>query len=75
MRAVFRGLVSTTDQLWHKSSNQSLFKPEDIHMTHLFLYAVGPEYVHQHHSTMDCEKVGVKEDGWICDDNKLTSAP
>ena len=37
----------TTDRLWHKGSNQSLFKTSDLHITHLCIYAVGPHLIHK----------------------------
>ena len=48
MRMVVRCLAKTTDQLRHKGSNQSLFRPKDLHITHLCIYAVGPQFVHRH---------------------------
>ncbi len=48
MRMVIRCLAKTTDQLWHKGSNQSLFRPQDLHITHFCIYAVGPQFVHKH---------------------------
>jgi hypothetical protein len=48
MRMVVRCLAKTTDQLWHKGSNQSLYRPRDLHITHFCIYAVGPQFVHSH---------------------------
>ncbi len=48
MRMVIRCLAKTTDQLWHKGSNQSLYRPKDLHITHFCIYAVGPQFVHRH---------------------------
>ena len=46
MRVVIRCLADTKDQLWHKGSYQSLYKPMDLHITHISIYAVGPHLVH-----------------------------
>ena len=48
MRMVVRCIAKTTDQLWHRGSNQSLFRPKDLHITHFCIYAVGPQFVHSH---------------------------
>ena len=48
MRMVVRCIGKTSDQLWHKGSSQSLYRPKDLHITHFCIYAVGPHLVHRH---------------------------
>ena len=47
VRVVTRCLADTTDQLWYKGSMQSLYKPRDLHVTHICIYAVGPQFIHK----------------------------
>ena len=50
LRAVFRCLVKKTSNLWKKQDrSQAMFRPEDIFITHLTLYAVAPHQCHEFH--------------------------
>ena len=69
LRAVVRCLANPSSQLWHKGSNQSLFRPQDLHITHICIYAVRPTLAHAAHSTL--EVADFKQ--W--EDNSLITAP
>ena len=50
MRALIRCVAQKSNRLWHRHkgvSKQSLFMPQDLHITHIVLYAVRPELVHE----------------------------
>ena len=50
MRALIRYVALRSSRLWHRNkglSKQSLFMPQDLHITHIVLYAVRPELVHE----------------------------
>ena len=46
MRVVFRILADPHLQLWHKKSNQALFTPSCLHITHMIIYALHPTLHH-----------------------------
>eukprot|EP00974_Lingulodinium_polyedra_P074112 7181390-Lingulodinium_polyedra.AAC.1 len=49
LRVVLRLLADPEDKLWKrtKQTEQSLFQPEHLYISHVFIYAVKPEYVHE----------------------------
>ena len=49
MRAVVRCVALENRSLWSKGSNQCLFMPSDLFITHLCIYAVKAELVHMVH--------------------------
>ena len=49
LRAIIRVLGDSSQQLWSKGSNQSLYKPSDLQITHVCFYAVHPKLVHTAH--------------------------
>ncbi len=49
MRAVIRCVANAHMQLWHKGSGQQQFRPDDLHITHVFIYAIKAELVHASH--------------------------
>ena len=53
MRVTIRCLADTTRQLWHRGSNQSLYMPSDLHITHISFYAVHPKLVHKFHKDLN----------------------
>ena len=46
LRAVLRCVTDGARRLWHRRSEQSLYRPKDLHITHACIYAVDPEFVH-----------------------------
>ena len=62
MRAVVRCIADTSRTLWHRGSNQSLFKPEDLFITHVFLYAVHDRLLHELHRDITLSSFPVRED-------------
>ena len=46
IRCVRRFVGFPNSQLWHKGSNQTTFRPEDLYCTHMVFYAVGPHLTH-----------------------------
>ena len=62
MRAVVRCIANTSHTLWHRGSNHSLFKPEDVFITHVFLYAVHDRLVHELHRDITLSSFPVRED-------------
>merc|ERR1711873_369167 len=50
MRALIRCVAQRSNRLWHRQQSgnkQSLFMPQDLHITHIVLYAVRPELAHE----------------------------
>ena len=51
MRAVIRCLAKKSDYLWHKKQTngeyQYIYRPQDVYMTHISLYAVGASLCHK----------------------------
>ena len=47
VRAVLRMVADPYKRLWHRGSNQVLYKPEDLFITHVLIYAVGAPQVHR----------------------------
>ena len=62
MRAVVRCMANTSRTLWRRGSNQSVFKPEDLFITHVFLYAVHDRLVHKLHRDISLSSFLVRED-------------
>merc|ERR1711954_42319 len=51
LRALIRCMAIDSDRLWHKNdakNKQSLFMPQSLYISHIFLYAVPPQFVHRH---------------------------
>jgi hypothetical protein len=61
LRAVIRCLVDTSNTLWHRGSNQSLFKPSDIFITHVCFYAVHHRLLHYEHKAVSVNSYAVAE--------------
>ena len=56
MRALIRCVAQRSDRLWHRNNGnnkQSMFMPDSLHITHIVLYAVRPELVHEHFLYVD----------------------
>ena len=53
LRAVVRVLANTSRQLWNKGSNQSLYRPDDLFITHICFYAVHRKLAHIAHQKLD----------------------
>ena len=49
MRREIRILGNSSQQLWSKGSNQSAYKPSDLHITHVCFYSVHPKLAHTDH--------------------------
>ena len=49
MRREIRILGNSSQQLWGKGSNQSAYKPSDLHITHVCFYSVHPKLAHTDH--------------------------
>ena len=47
--AVIRVIANTNVHLWRKPKYTSLYKPEDLFITHVYWYAVRPELIHHRH--------------------------
>ena len=74
---VIRCLAVTTDQLWHKGSNQSLYKPKDLHITHICIYAVGPQLIHEVLHDTHALRVRLRDmefDGWDSMTSRMIAA-
>ena len=49
MRALIRCVAQKSNRIWHRNkgnNKQSMFMPKDLHITHVILYAVSPELIH-----------------------------
>ena len=49
MRAVVRVMASKHDALWRRKDHVWLFKPDDLHIAHVYWYATRPELIHPYH--------------------------
>ena len=64
LRVVIRCLADTTKTLWHRGSNQSLFRPEDLYISHVCIYAVDPTLVHKYHQTTSVWRYRLPKEMW-----------
>ena len=62
LRVTVRCLADTSRQLWHRGSNQSLYMPSDLHITHISFYAVHPKLTHKFHKDLNLYSFPVNED-------------
>ena len=62
LRAVVRVLADTSQQLWHKGTNQAAYKPSDLHITHVCFYAVHPKLAHTAHRKIELHSYNLDED-------------
>ena len=53
LRAVVRVLADTSQQLWHRSTNQASYRPSDLHITQACFYAVHPRLAHAAHQEIE----------------------
>ena len=49
MRAVVRVMASKHDALWRRKDHVWLFKPDDLHIAHVYWSATRPELIHRYH--------------------------
>jgi len=61
LRAVVRVLADASQQLWHRGSNQSAYKPSDLHITHVCFYAVHPKLAHTAHLGLELHSFDLDE--------------
>ncbi len=62
LRCVIRCLANPQNQLWHRSTNQCLFRPQDLHITHICIYAVSSSMVHTKQADFDVTTVDLLDD-------------
>ena len=55
-------IAPTRCTLWKKTSNQSCFRPEDLHITHVSFYAVDARFVHKEHLGVNPEPMKLGHD-------------